>query len=98
MRVQVMWASRDANVMNHDQGMARRAIFVSQPVARITTNPEPCIAMLLEKLQKSDWSGLWETGVSTCICSIFIYVLTFITYVYRVQLTHIYVIVAQIQG
>ena len=41
--------SRDPDVLNHDQGWTRW-------VARITTNLEPCITMLLEKLQKSDWS------------------------------------------
>ena len=29
---------------------------MSQPVARITANLEPCIAILLEKLRISDWS------------------------------------------
>ena len=31
-------ASRDADIMNHDLGVARWGYFVSQPVARITTN------------------------------------------------------------
>ena len=29
---------------------------MSHPVVRITTNPEACITMLLEKLRKSNWS------------------------------------------
>ena len=36
--------------MNHDLGGA------SQPFAKITLDPEPCMTMLLEKLQKSDRS------------------------------------------
>ena len=35
-------------------GGARRV--ASQPVAKITIDPEPCMAMLLEKLRKSDRS------------------------------------------
>ena len=40
--------------LNRDLGRAR--CIASQPVAKITTDPEPCMAMLLEKLQKSDQS------------------------------------------
>ena len=39
---------------SRDLGGARRV--VSQPVAKITVDPEPCMAMLLEKLRKSDRS------------------------------------------
>ena len=28
---------------------------MSQPVTKITTNPEPCVTMMLEKLRKSGW-------------------------------------------
>ena len=30
---------------------------MSEPVTKITTNSEPCLTMLLEKLRKSDWSS-----------------------------------------
>ena len=40
--------------LNRDLGGAR--CVASQPVAKITTDPEPCMAMLLEKLRKSDRS------------------------------------------
>ena len=44
----------EVDVIDHNLGRARR--FANQPVAKIITNPEPCIAMMLEKLQKSSWS------------------------------------------
>ena len=40
--------------MNRDLGGARQ--IASQPVAKITIDPEPCMTMLLEKLRKSDRS------------------------------------------
>ena len=39
---------------NRDLGGVRRV--ASQPVAKITIDPEPCMTMLLEKLRKSDRS------------------------------------------
>ena len=44
----------ETDVFNCDLGGARRD--TSQPVAKITIDPEQCMAMLLEKLRKSDWS------------------------------------------
>ena len=40
--------------LNRDLGGVRRV--ASQPVAKITTDSEPCMTMLLEKLRKSDRS------------------------------------------
>ena len=40
--------------LNCDLGSARQV--VSQSVAKITIDPEPCMPMLLEKLRKSDRS------------------------------------------
>ena len=38
-------------VLNRDLGRERRV--ASQPVAKITIDPEPCMTMLLEKIRKS---------------------------------------------
>ena len=43
-------ACREVDVLSHDLDRARRV--VSQSVTKIATNPEPCIALLLEKLRK----------------------------------------------
>ena len=40
--------------LNRNLGGARRV--ASQPVVKITIDPEPCMTMLLEKLRKSDRS------------------------------------------
>ena len=43
--------------LNHATLVGRDALRVtSQPVAKITIDPEPCMTMLLEKLRKSDRS------------------------------------------
>ena len=55
-KYKVWRASRGTDVMNHDLGMARQGYFTRDPVTRITTNPETCIALLMEKLPKNDWS------------------------------------------
>ena len=42
--------------LNHATWAGRDGSRASQPVAKITIDPEPCMAMLLEKLRKSDRS------------------------------------------
>ena len=38
--------------------------LASQPFAKITIDPEPCMTMLLEKLQKA--TGFCELAISVC--------------------------------